>query len=74
VVGSVTVFAQALPPDDKVVSLLDKIRNNRHQIQLTVVAALGTHLAVINRSRAGGMAGGQQYRGIHASADASVEI
>jgi hypothetical protein len=34
--------------------LLDKIRNNRHQIQLTVFAALGTHLAVINRSRAVG--------------------
>ena len=35
-------------------TLLDKIRNNRHQIRLTVFAALGTHLTVINRSRAAG--------------------
>jgi hypothetical protein len=34
--------------------LLDKIQNNRHQIQLTVFAALGTHLAVINRARTAG--------------------
>jgi len=34
------------------VTLLDKIRNNRHQIQLTVSAALGTHLVGINRPRA----------------------
>jgi hypothetical protein len=48
---------QALPQSDKVVSLLDKIQNNRHQIQLTVFAALGTHLAVINRGKDGRTAG-----------------
>jgi hypothetical protein len=32
--------------------LLDKIRNKRHQIQPIVFAALGTHLAAINRSGA----------------------
>jgi hypothetical protein len=36
------------------VTLLDKIRNNRHQIGLTVFAALGTYLTVINRSKDGG--------------------
>jgi hypothetical protein len=36
------------------VTLLDKIRNTRHQIELIVFAALGTHLTAINRSKAAG--------------------
>jgi hypothetical protein len=34
----------ALPQPDKVVSLLDKIRNVRHGIQSGASAALGTYL------------------------------
>jgi hypothetical protein len=46
---------QALPRRDKVVTLLDKIRNVRHGNPLGISAALGTYLDGINaiRTRAG---------------------
>jgi hypothetical protein len=43
---------QALPRRDKVVTLLDKIRNVRHGNPLNIPAALGTYLDGINASRA----------------------
>jgi hypothetical protein len=43
---------EALPQGDKVVTLLDKIRNVRHGNPLDIPAALGTYLDGINASRA----------------------
>jgi hypothetical protein len=54
------------------VTLLDKIRNNRHQIQPIVFAALGTHLAVIQPVKGDRTVSAWENRGIYASVGATV--